>query len=154
MGRDLNNQNIGGLVQERRNSIANALELRPSNTNPSIWMQPHWSAFLWRMGILNFEWYASLVGSARDHTGYGYNVTWSLSPYTEWSLACVGQVTLQRKRGCNVNHIDGLVQERRDSSALAMELRLSCTKPSLCHFVVTTPNKLFKKRMNQYYLYQ
>ena len=28
-------------------------------------------------------------------------------------------------------HIDGLVQERRNSSALAMELRLSCTNPSL-----------------------
>ena len=28
-------------------------------------------------------------------------------------------------------HIDGLVQERRNSSALAMELRLSCTKPSI-----------------------
>ena len=27
-------------------------------------------------------------------------------------------------------HIDGLVQERRNSSALAMELRLSCTNPS------------------------
>ena len=26
--------------------------------------------------------------------------------------------------------IDGLVQGRRNSSALAMELRLSCTKPS------------------------
>ena len=29
------------------------------------------------------------------------------------------------------NHIDGLVQERRNSSALAMELRLSCTNPSI-----------------------
>ena len=29
-------------------------------------------------------------------------------------------------------HIDGLVQERRISSALAMELRLSCTKPLTC----------------------
>ena len=29
-------------------------------------------------------------------------------------------------------HIDGLVQERRNSSALAMELRLSCTNPSIC----------------------
>ena len=28
--------------------------------------------------------------------------------------------------------IDGLVQERRNSSALAMELRLSCTNPSTC----------------------
>ena len=28
--------------------------------------------------------------------------------------------------------INGLVQERRNSSALAVELRLSCTKPLLC----------------------
>ena len=28
-------------------------------------------------------------------------------------------------------HIDGLVQERRNSSALAMELRLYCTNPSI-----------------------
>ena len=28
-------------------------------------------------------------------------------------------------------HIEGLVQERRNSSALAMELRLSCTNPSI-----------------------
>ena len=29
------------------------------------------------------------------------------------------------------HHFDGLVQERRNSSALAMKLRLSCTKPSI-----------------------
>ena len=29
-------------------------------------------------------------------------------------------------------HIDGLVQESRNSIALAMELRLSCTNPSIC----------------------
>ena len=28
-------------------------------------------------------------------------------------------------------YIDGLVQERRNSSALAMELRLTCTNPSI-----------------------
>ena len=31
------------------------------------------------------------------------------------------------------SYIDGLVQERRNSSALAMELRLSCTEPSTCN---------------------
>ena len=31
---------------------------------------------------------------------------------------------------CNEHQIDGLVQERHHSSALAMELRLSCTNPS------------------------
>ena len=30
-------------------------------------------------------------------------------------------------------HIDGLMQERRNSSALAMELRLSCINPSIWH---------------------
>ena len=34
----------------------------------------------------------------------------------------------QTRRWCN---IEGLVQERRNSSALAMELRLSCTYPSI-----------------------
>ena len=33
--------------------------------------------------------------------------------------------------GCPVVHIDGLVQERRNSSALAMELGLSCINPSI-----------------------
>ena len=32
-------------------------------------------------------------------------------------------------------HSDGLVQERRNSSALAMELRLSCTNPSIQLFL-------------------
>ena len=31
-----------------------------------------------------------------------------------------------------LEHIDGLVQERRNSIAKALELRLSCTKPSIC----------------------
>ena len=31
--------------------------------------------------------------------------------------------------------VDGLVQERRSSSALAMDLRLSCTKLSKCDAV-------------------
>ena len=37
-----------------------------------------------------------------------------------------------------MDHLDGLVQERRNSSALAMELRLSCINPSICaHFSKT-----------------
>ena len=40
-------------------------------------------------------------------------------------------------------YIDGLVQERRNSIALAMELRLSCTNPSICH-------RASKRRMNDF----
>ena len=34
----------------------------------------------------------------------------------------------------NECHVDGLVQERRNSTALAMKLRLSCTNPSMYGF--------------------
>ena len=43
-----------------------------------------------------------------------------------------------------VHDIDGLVQKRRNSSALAVELRLSCTNPSIyslkrkVHFITIT----------------
>ena len=33
---------------------------------------------------------------------------------------------------CNYRYIDGFVQERRNSIANALELRLSCTNPSIC----------------------
>ena len=33
-------------------------------------------------------------------------------------------------------HIDRLVQERRNSIANALELRLSCTNPSISHLIV------------------
>ena len=36
---------------------------------------------------------------------------------------------------CHCVYIDGLVQERRHSSALAMELCISCTNPSICIWV-------------------
>ena len=32
----------------------------------------------------------------------------------------------------SLGYIDGLVQERRNSSALAIEIRLSYTNPSIC----------------------
>ena len=43
-----------------------------------------------------------------------------------------------------LNHnIDGLVQERRNSSVLAMELRLSCTNPSIwCNMEIHTKKNI------------
>ena len=37
----------------------------------------------------------------------------------------------QKPMGSSPLYLDGLVQERRNSSALAMELRLSCINPSI-----------------------
>ena len=38
----------------------------------------------------------------------------------------------------SILHVNGLVQERRNSSALAMELRLYCTYPSVCYLWFNT----------------
>ena len=45
------------------------------------------------------------------------------------------KVLLCDVQSCCKQQIDGLVQERRNSSALAVELRLSCINPSKCHSV-------------------
>ena len=86
---------IGGLVQNRCNSIANALELYFSCTNPSA----YWNRYEW-----------SQPGTNHNKTQQSANCE-----YNSW----------------DVLYIDGLVQERRNSSAIAMELRLSCTNPSI-----------------------
>ena len=43
-------------------------------------------------------------------------------------------------------HLDGLVQERRNSNALAMELCLSSTKPLILHWY-----KLFRAEISSYF---
>ena len=49
---------------------------------------------------------------------------------------------------CLSGHIDGSVQERCNSSALAMELRLSCTDPLICgegHDYVITSHRIMSQ---------
>ena len=50
-------------------------------------------------------------------------------------------------------HIDGLVQEKRNSSALAMELRLSCTNPSTfqCIFRLKTVDMQYEVYLRKLY---
>ena len=53
-----------------------------------------------------------------------------------WIRHVTGQAYFCLSDWINHIHIDGLVQERQNSSVLAMELRLSCTNPSTCAFAV------------------
>ena len=54
-----------------------------------------------------------------------------------WScLVAVKKSSWCQLANCVCLHIDGLVQERRNSSANALELRLSCTDPSICETVL------------------
>ena len=41
-------------------------------------------------------------------------------------------VGFHSRRASNADHTDGLVQERRNYVANTLELRLSCTNPSIC----------------------
>ena len=57
-------------------------------------------------------------------------VRWSLvTGHSHWDCPRTRH-TLVTAAGMEIQQIDGLVQGRRNSSALAMELRLSCTNPS------------------------
>ena len=51
-------------------------------------------------------------------------------PYQKYIYLYQQFVELNHEEEIKKLYIDGLVQERRNSSALAMELRLSSTKPS------------------------
>ena len=51
--------------------------------------------------------------------------------------SCSDKTLLELRHGWVIishskQHIDGLMQERRNSSVLTLELRLSCTNPSIC----------------------
>ena len=57
----------------------------------------------------------------------------------------------------DIGYIDGLVQERRQSSALAMELQLCCTNPSILDYKYVISNslntyfcKIYQKSSGQY----
>ena len=47
--------------------------------------------------------------------------------------------TLPRQYWSWCGHIDGLVQERHNSIANALELRLSCTNPMMCERIISEP---------------
>ena len=68
------------------------------------------------------------------------------SQHLVWSWCCItryhGQYTHNTLAGQGqISHINGSVQERRNSSALAMELRLSCNNPSI--YVLSNMNSSF-----------
>ena len=50
-------------------------------------------------------------------------------PISLWTTALEMEQTRRSPSAVNSLFIDGLVQERRNSSANALELRLSCTNP-------------------------
>ena len=89
-----------------------------------VWQHDHW---LW------VSFFAASLYAVNNCHGHDGDIMLSqpvhyLDGVTKWGM-------LQKLKRFNLSyhknniHIDGLVQGRRNSSALAMELRLSCTNP-------------------------
>ena len=82
------------------------------------------------------KWYES-TGTKNQY--YNLNITQHNKPctyfmgYTVYSVpgGCCQYTCHNMTPSCWQVHLHGLVQERRNSSVLAMELRLSCTNPSI-----------------------
>ena len=74
----------------------------------------------------------------KPSTSAGQNRVYIQMRWCYFSLKEIAQ-----RMSCGL-YIDGLVQERRNSSALAMELRLSCTNQSICLATFISGERDFK----------
>ena len=96
---------IDGLMKERRNSIANALELHLPCTNPSISKNGKKL-----VALFSFVYPLVMFNPKQPMVMFFFTVTW----YAFFSA-----------------YIDGLVQDRCNPGVLTRKLRLSCTDPSI-----------------------
>ena len=89
------------------------------------------------MGSANERWHyivtSSLISLARTQ-----NDPWGSTVIGTWKLKMMG-------------YIDGLVQERRNSIANALELHLSCTNPSICSWSVMHDDVIKWKHFLRYW---
>ena len=99
--------------------------------------------------MIKFEWYESSktihVDGILPRGPYSHAYAWQMGPFWQdtldvWCTLWASSPDQPAFRasfslfGTNWLQINRLVQERRNSSALAMELRLSCTNPSKCAY--------------------
>ena len=101
---------------------------------------------LWHSPKTNFTGYAQDINAWNEYENYSCKKLFLLYfTGADELIGCVltGIVVLSNSVSLSIwilvnpvlistDNIDGLAQERRNSSALAMELRLSCTNASIC----------------------
>ena len=93
----------------------------------AVWTRPHYWSRRWCSG-------AGCWPGAPGGTATGWCWTPCLKRHTKTEMIkTVNTVVCWWKKGRQVPclNIDGIVQEKRNSSALALELHLSCTNPSI-----------------------
>ena len=124
--------NSDGLIQERHNSIANTLELCLSCINPSVWcLSLSGSAVSWQWTTPSFTRGSLAASTSTSTTTNASCARWAGTHFTK--ILWVDTPNLLKIHG---GYIDGLVQERRNSIANALELRLSCNNPSIWNILM------------------
>ena len=117
---------LDGFMSDCGISIASALEVLQCNAKLLICRQ---------LKIVGWEWWVwchllEIKFSVQWPYFDGFNFVWS-----GWNLiACAVELW----------HFDRLVQKSSNSSALAMELRLFCTDPSICTEILFTCNGAYR----------
>ena len=141
-----------GLMQERISSTDNALELRLSCINPSICGSASDESYYIRGSDMKLWWScSSKLKFLSNIDGLVQETRSSIANALEIRLSCInpsicGSASDESYyiRGSDMklwwscssklkflSNIDGLVQETRSSIANALEIRLSCTNPSI-----------------------
>ena len=141
-------------MQDCSISSANALEILQSCTKPSIctthvtwhgWTTCCWALpWLVAQTITTHRWISSsqlnIIRLCHVRTTQWYQISIDINLYkifsgNKMSRLQKPQGTVTNKQNCVwLMYIDRLVQERRNSSALALELRLSCNNPLIWSF--------------------
>ena len=144
---------LNGLEQDCSNAIADALELPQSCTKPSKYSLPThrhllvvilWASFVDVRSfaeVFNHE-VSSPIGCficrQQCFERLAIHGWWRGDPCDVQEGWC--QVNIQSNRlmktWIQIYHFHGLVQDCSNSSALAMELLQSCTKPSICDLII------------------
>ena len=118
---------IDGLMQERRNSSALAMELRLSCINPSIFCEQMtheiWMNFTIWLNLWTVTSYMMMVISSQNlHFNLPYN-------WISWLFESNVLLCIKDHWTTFVQHIDGLVQNWGNSIGPALELSQSCIEP-------------------------
>ena len=77
----------------------------------------------------------------KNYDNSHWNTVYQISAKLSGETTLFGQIT-------SSDHVDGLVQERRNSSVLAVELHLSCTNPLIWKIDCLLTNDLVKLLYN------
>ena len=104
---------------------------------PSGWDRYQW--WTWTCGLCGSPWWRHLEGEEQWRIwmdGKDRERLWFCEAWTKIAhiLQTAFWIHFLERWYSHFCHIDGLVQERHNSSVLAMELRLSCINPSICHW--------------------